>query len=366
MRQIWLVAWIASVLAGLPVMATAAPGRWDQPAGALAEQIAGILGPGQAQLSIRNLSTIAAGEVPSIRRLLEQDLKGHGVVISGAESANTIRITLSESERDRVWVAEIVRGNETRVAMVEAPLEAARASAVEQRILLRKEKYLGATEFSQPGEPVLAALETSGGLVVLEREEISFFAQTAEGWKQQKSFPIGQRLPLARDAHGILRGTVGGGFSASVPGTECTGSYSPSMESGGRIGEWAVRCGSSDDPWTIEQTAGAAGLKAFYNAARNYFTGVVTPTVGADLPPFYSAGLVPRAAGGVGLLLTGMCNWWTTMSSSLWRGRAIGEATLRCCTPDAGRGRRRLRLGRARRRATACGLMNFLRKRLWR
>ncbi len=140
MRQIWLVAWIASVLAGLPVMATAAPGRWDQPAGALAEQIAGILGPGQAQLSIRNLSTIAAGEVPSIRRLLEQDLKGHGVLISGAESANTIRITLSESERDRVWVAEIVQGNETRVAMVEAPLEAARASAVEQRILLRKEK----------------------------------------------------------------------------------------------------------------------------------------------------------------------------------------------------------------------------------
>ena len=237
-------------------------GRWEQPASALAEQIAGILGPGQAQLSIRNLSTIAAGEVPSIRRLLEQDLKGHGVLISGAESANTIRITLSESERDRVWVAEIVQGNETRVAMVEAPLEAARVTAAEQRILLRKEKYLGATEFSQPGEPVLAALETSGGLVVLEREEISFFAQTAGGWKQQKSFPIGQRLPLARDAHGILRGTAGGGFSASAPGTECTGSYSPSTESGGRMGEWAVRCGSSDDPWTIEQTAGAGGSGA--------------------------------------------------------------------------------------------------------
>ena len=306
MRRIWLVAWIASVLAGLPAIAAAAPSRWEQPASALAEQIAGILGPGQAQMSVRNLSTIAAGEVPSIRRLLEQDLKGHGVLISGAESANTIRITLSESERSRVWVAEIVQGNETRVAMVELPLEGARTSAVEQRILLRKEKYLGASEFSQPGEPVLAVLETSGGLVVLEREEISFFAQTAGGWKQQKSVPIGQRLPLARDAHGMLRGTAGGAFSASVPGTECTGSYSPSMDNGGRIGEWAVRCGASDDPWTIEQTAGAAGLKAFYNAARNYFTGVVTPSVGVDLPPFYSAGLVPRAAGGVGLLLTGI------------------------------------------------------------
>ena len=117
MRRIWLVAWIASVLAGLPAIAAAAPSRWEQPASALAEQIAGILGPGQAQMSVRNLSTIAAAEVPSIRRLLEQDLKGHGVLISGAESANTIRITLSESERSRVWVAEIVQGNETRVAM---------------------------------------------------------------------------------------------------------------------------------------------------------------------------------------------------------------------------------------------------------
>jgi hypothetical protein len=310
MRQIWLVAWIASVLAGLPSIAAAAPSRWEQPANALAEQIAGILGPSQAQLSIRNLSTIAAAEIAPIRRLLEQDLKGRGVAVSGIESANTIRITLSESARARVWVAEIVQGNETRVAMVELPLEAPRAAAVEQRILLRKEKYLGGAEFSQPGEPVLAAIETSGGLVVLEREEISFFAQTPGGWKQQKSVPIGQRLPLTRDAHGILRATAGGEFSASVPGMECSGTYSPAMENGGRMGEWAVRCGPSDDPWTIEQTAsGSAGgseLKAFYNAARNYFTGVVTPSVGVDLPPFYSAGLIPRAGGGVALLLTGI------------------------------------------------------------
>ena len=35
-------------------------------------------------------------------------------------------------------------------------------------------------------------------------------------------------------------------------------------------------------------------FSAFYNSARNYFTGVVTPSVGVDLPPFYAAALIPR------------------------------------------------------------------------
>jgi hypothetical protein len=69
-----------------------------------------------------------------------------------------------------------------------------------------------------------------------------------------------------------------------------------------------VRCHSSDDPWPIYQTSGALGspaVKAFYNTARDYFTGVVAPGVGADLPPFYAAGIIPRAVGGAALIVTG-------------------------------------------------------------
>jgi len=60
-----------------------------------------------------------------------------------------------------------------------------------------------------------------------------------------------------------------------------------------------VNCRASDDPWPIFQESSAA---AFYNSARNYFTGVVTPSVGADLPAFYTAGAIPRAAGGTALV----------------------------------------------------------------
>ncbi|MGD1063705.1 MAG: hypothetical protein ABR860_10635, partial [Terracidiphilus sp.] len=67
-------------------MLAAAPGPWEQPASELADQIAAILGPGQAHLSIRNLSIISNDEIPVIRRLLVQDLKAHGAVMAGAES----------------------------------------------------------------------------------------------------------------------------------------------------------------------------------------------------------------------------------------------------------------------------------------
>ena len=116
MRLIWLMAAMVG-LAGIAVHA--APSPWEQPAAALAEPDCRHSRPGQAHLTIRNLSTISNDEIPAIRRLLVQDLKAHGVMAAGAESANTIRVTLSESARERLWVAEVGEGNQTQVAMVD-------------------------------------------------------------------------------------------------------------------------------------------------------------------------------------------------------------------------------------------------------
>ena len=119
MKLIRLITTVASVLIGLAASAAPASRPWEEPAANLAGKIAEILGPGQARLTIRNLSTISNDEIPAIRRLLEQDLKAHGVLASGAESANQVRVTLSENQRERLWVAEMVEGNETRMAMVQ-------------------------------------------------------------------------------------------------------------------------------------------------------------------------------------------------------------------------------------------------------
>lgn len=283
--------------------------RWAQPAAELAGQIADILGPGQAQLTIRNLSTIQASEIPAIRRLLEQDLKAHGVLNAGAESANAIRVTLSENARERLWVAEVVEGNQTQVAMVHVDAASSAPAIPTERMTLRRERVPGlANQISGVDNPILATAELAGRMVAVYPDRISMFALGPGGWTESNTFPTGAKPE--RDSRGVLVADVGGNaFSAWVPGAECAGSYSVPLSGANADSGWAVRCHPSDDPWPIYQSSDASGapaLKAFYNSARDFFTGVVTPGVGVDLPPFYAAGMIPRPAGGAALLVTGV------------------------------------------------------------
>jgi hypothetical protein len=298
-----IAAIVLNGLMGLPANAVSTPSPWEQPAAKLTEEIAEIMGPGQARLIIRNVSSISTDEIPAIRRLLEQDLKAHGVLASGTESANTIRVTLSENLRERLWVAEVIEGTEIRVAMVHVEPGAPQKTQSGNGIMLRKQSVVNTRE------EVLAALEISNGLVVVEPEEIVIYEHTADGMQEKKRIGIGQKKPLARDPRGmIFPAADGGGFEAFVAGMACSGSIAPTPSA-----EWAVHCRESDEPWLILQgpifagqsDSGIVSIKAFYNTARDYFTGVVTPSVDVELSPFYSAALLPRSDG-AGLLINGI------------------------------------------------------------
>ena len=311
MKLVKAVALVSCWLAGLAWASAQAPGKWAQPALELAGQIADLLGPGQAQLTIRNLSTIQTSDIPGIRKLLEQDLKARGVIAGGVESANAIRVTLSENARERLWVAEIAEGSETRVTMVHVDAGASLPGVAGERMVLRKELVSGL--FHRIGgvardNPILAAAEINGHLVVMFSDSISVFSSVSGGWSELNTFSMDRRL--SRDPRGVLIPAADGGtFAAYTPGAECMGSYSLPLNGGTPNSGWTVRCGASDNPWPVYQSpdaSGAPSLKAFYNPARDYFTGVVTPGVGVDLPPFYIAGLIPRAAGGAALLLAGV------------------------------------------------------------
>jgi hypothetical protein len=291
MKLNWLIAAVASGVMSLAASAAAAPSQWEQPSAQLAEQIAGVLGPGQAHLTIRNLSTISTDEIPAIRRLLEQDLKARGVTTSDAETANLLRVTLSENVRERLWVAEIIEGNETRVAMVHVDQVAALSRQSATGLMLRKLAILTTSD------PVLAALETQDNLIVIEPEEIVIYGHTAQSWQERKRVGTGQKKQLARDPRSVIRISPGTNeLEASVSRSVCSGAIIPARPAEG----WTVRCRESDDPWPIlaaDTPTGPTTIKAFYNSARNYFTGVVTPSLGVDLPPFYSAALLPRPSG---------------------------------------------------------------------
>ena len=306
MKLVWLIAVVVSSLTGLMAQTSnVATSPWEQPAASLADEIAGILGPGQTHLTIRNLSTIPTGEIPAIRRLLEQDLKAHGVIASGTESANAIRVTLSEGTRERLWVAEVIEGSETRVAMVHVDYTVAHTTTTQDRVVLRKEQYVNGTGLSRwpdirSDEPVLAMISTKAGLIVLKQDQIVVIDMTLAGWMAKKGFDLNQREQLPRDPRGILTSSAdGNGFTVFTAKTKCTGSFMPSEEKGAIPEEgWSVHCHESDDPWPILQTGTASSavpIRAFYNAARNYFTGVVAPELGVELPPFYAAAVLPRS-----------------------------------------------------------------------
>jgi hypothetical protein len=286
--------------------AASSPAEWDQPAGRLAEQIAGIVGPGQATLSVRNLSSIPDAQVAAIRASIEKNLKSHGVTIASGESANTVRVTLSQNDRERLWVAEIIQGNETRVVMAEAGPGAAHTGALTDYLTLRRE-HLPVMLNTLPGvvsdTPVLSALETNSTMVLLRPEGLELYSFSEGGWMHPTVLNLGPHGGLSRDARGILVASADRSrFTAYSAGSECTGQYTaPGVQSGASPGsDWNIHCQKSDEPWPILQSGAAANpvtIKAFYNAARNYFTGVITPSLGVDLPPFYSAALLSRANG---------------------------------------------------------------------
>jgi hypothetical protein len=277
---------------------------WDASAATLAAQIADALGPGPVALSVRNLSSIPATQVPSIRKGIESSLKAHGVTAGGSESANTVRITLSENVHGQLWVAEIIEGNETKVAMVELSSMDSEIETASAAMTLRRQAMLVTQD------QILAALEVPAGLLVLEPEQVVLFEKSSNVWKERQRAQMHIARPTGRDPRGVLESSFNGSnFDAWTPGVHCSGSVASEPEGGLK-----VACSGSDDPWTVAEppidssgpnspsgsanvAATPAPIRAFYNAGRNSFTGVLVPSVGLDLPPFYSLALIPRISG---------------------------------------------------------------------
>ena len=299
--------WASSLLMTSALLAAPAPGKWGQPADALAEQIAAILGPAQATLTVRNLSSIVESDILGIRALFEQDLKAHGVAITSGDSANTIRITLSQNDRGRLWVAEIGQGNETRVVMVSAGEGGAPTSAVADYMTLRRERLPILRSGGLPDDPALGLLENEYSLLILRSDGIEILGFGEGGWLPQKTIALDDHRPSSRDPRGLfIPGSDRGSFTAFLGSSECSGVYAPISPAASHPGDnWTIRCHASDEPWPIVRNndpTNPVTIKAFFNAARNYYTGVITPNLGIDLPPFYSAALLSRPNGSAFLI----------------------------------------------------------------
>ena len=95
----------------------------------LARRIAGVVPKETVSLAVRNLSSLAPAQVEEARRGVEAELRAQGVRV--VESGGVaVRITASDSMRERLLVAEVPRGEERQVVMSAWPREAEGARAL--------------------------------------------------------------------------------------------------------------------------------------------------------------------------------------------------------------------------------------------
>lgn len=269
---------------------------WEQPAAALARQIAALSGPGPVQLFVSNRSGLSPDQIPLIHRLLKQDLRRLRVLPGGGGTATVVRVTLSQNLQGGLWVAEVQQGTQTQVTMLPVYLGTTSSTSGGPPLTLRRSILI-----TEP-DPVLdAQIFTAGSeqrLVVLEPAQILVYARNADSLAagaMQPAWALAQTLaiPPIRPAPRDLRGRIVAGldhlFDAWLPGMLCRGA-----NDGPKV---SLSCSPSDDPWPV-----TASQKAFYDSARDYFTGVLVPGLGVELNPFYEAAEIPHPGGAAALL----------------------------------------------------------------
>jgi hypothetical protein len=260
-----------------------AANSWDAPSSEMAREIAAITGPGRISLKINNRSSISTDEIPAIRKALDKELHAAGVVVQAKNASSDVRLTLSQNAQGYLWVAEVQEGSEVKVAMVLLPAAANTSPGTTAQISIHSSLL-----YTQ-ADPILDAVVLGAGseqrLIVLEPAHLKTYTLSGSTWQFAQTFDIPHEAPLPRDLRGLVAPAKDHLFDAYLPGSVCTGTTT------GEAKFIAVSCSNSDDPWPV------APQKAFYNASRNYFAGVLVPGFGAKLPPFYSAAQLERALG---------------------------------------------------------------------
>lgn len=239
----------------------------------LAKAIASITGPNPISLSLTNPSSLSKEQVTEIQRAIEAQLRASGARLVSTPTGNEVRVTLSENLHEYVWVAEIRQGPETRVEMVSLPRPPSSASP-RNGATVSVRKVMMWSQPTQILDMLLADASTSNPkMLLLDVNAIALYVLREDHWQREQTWPISHTRAFPRDPRGLLVITKEKALAAYLPGTVCEVAS---------LGANAVVCRESDDAWKIGYRA------AFFNSARNYFTGALVPASDKMPGPFYS------------------------------------------------------------------------------
>jgi len=239
----------------------------------LTEKILGHLQSRSAVLlDVRGAPGADNGEVTELRGALESELRRRGVRLVNADQAvEEVRVTASHNWREKVWAAEVGRGDARDVAIVTLPRNTAAPASAPAAVSLRMTALA-----SQPVRALDAAI-FSGALLVLDREGVAVYRNQGGRWALETARTFGIRRTWPRDMRGRLSAN-GSKFVAFLPGAVCDGEWQPQL---------TMTCREADDPWPL--LAANASARAFFNPSRNFFTGAVSPPLPGEAGPMFSA-----------------------------------------------------------------------------
>ncbi|MGH9748012.1 MAG: hypothetical protein ACRD59_18105 [Candidatus Acidiferrales bacterium] len=200
--------------------------EWSGGVNALAEKIARVVKPARAiSLEVKNISSVAPGDVDAIRKALEAELRGRGLRV-GAGGETDVAVTLSENFAGYVWVAEFRRNDKEdsapRIAIV-AVTKAAGGSAKETNeslVLAKRLIWAQPTEFLDFLVTERPTTVMASSLLVLEPDRLVYYRSTTLQWQEWKAIPF----PHVGNGNRIFHGRINIGFQKVWgPGGECSG-----------------------------------------------------------------------------------------------------------------------------------------------
>ena len=289
----WLRVACPLLLAALFLATTVARATdWTGPEEQLAHKIAAVTGPGAVAFDATNRSSLTKADFDDIRRGLLVQLAALGLrFVNADQAAATIQVTLSEDQRNYIWVAEIHQGtNQPAVVMASLPRPDAPPPLHEPAGLVLRKALLWSQQ-----DRILDAAVLDGSpshLVVLDPNQVALYRFQDSRWQPEQSLPITHARPWPRDLRGRLVLRHDHLFDAYLPGFFCRSAATAPL---------TLTCYPSDDPWPLGTDQ--FSLSAFFTPARNYFTGALAPGLGKQttVPAFYSAALLPREKYTLGL-----------------------------------------------------------------
>ena len=274
---------------------SASTADWSAAEQQLARKIVAVTGPGAATLVVQNRSSLGRRDTDIVQNGLQSALAQAGVrLVNSEQAAASIALSLSENESSYVWIAEIRQGTaDAAVVMVSVPRPASTVRAPDSMPMTLRKTPLWSGHDRILDVAILEGTDSPTRIAVLGAENISFYRMVAGKWQTEQALAMNHAQPWPVDLRGRLLWTKDHALEAYLPGVICRGAT---------MGSNTLNCRESDDPWPLAGTAnpssgnGTALLTGFFASRRNFFTGVISPSIGkfSTVSKFYSAGFVPR------------------------------------------------------------------------